>query len=42
MAELRTEWRKEHPRPDGQFWDSAAGVRSALADDVKVQRPERN
>ena len=37
MAELRADWRKDHPRPDGQFWDSAAGVKSALANDVKVQ-----
>ena len=36
MAELRAEWRKDHPRPEGQFWDSAAGVKSALADDIKV------
>jgi hypothetical protein len=36
MAELRADWRKDHPRPEGQFWDSAAGVKSALADDVKV------
>jgi hypothetical protein len=39
MAELRADWRKDHPRPDGQFWDSAAGVKSALANDVKVHAP---
>jgi hypothetical protein len=36
MEELRANWRRDHPRPEGQFWDSAAGVKSSLADDVRV------